>query len=134
MYAYRSYLETLLNCNGGIQKYRLKSEKWQKDKHDKMDEADPKDNTGLVERRKYCAESSNIVLISRPHADVLHIDKLIPPGIDVSVKCMPNDDKFCILSSDGDNLGLKVVIDDMNIIICTKQLSDAAELANQTLV
>ena len=45
MYAYRSYLETLLNCNGDIQKYRLKSEEWHKDKHDKMDEAEPKDNT-----------------------------------------------------------------------------------------
>ena len=80
MYAYRSYLERLLNCNGDIQKYRLKSEGWHKDKHDKMDEAEPKDNTGLVERRKYCAESPDIVLIDRPHADVFHIDKLIPPG------------------------------------------------------
>ena len=134
MYAYRSYLETLLNCNGDIQKYRLKSEGWHKDKHDKMDEAEPKDNTGLVERRKYFAESPDIVLIGRPHADVFHIDKLIPPGIDMSVKFMPNDDKFCIMSSDGDNLGPKVVIDDMNLIICTKQLLDAAELAHQTLV
>ena len=64
---------------------------------------------------------------------MFHIDKLIPPGIDVSVKIMPNDDKFCIMSSDEDNLGPKVVIDDMNIIICTKQLSDAAELAHQTI-
>ena len=93
MYAYRSYLETLLNCNGDIQKYRLKSEGWHKDKHDKMDKAEPTDNTGLVERRKYCAESPDIFLIGRPHADVFHIDKLIPPGIDMSVKFMPNNDK-----------------------------------------
>ena len=117
MYAYCSYLVTLLNCNGDIRKHRLKSEGWHKDKHDKMDEADPKDNTGLVERRKYCAESPDIVLIGRPHADVFHIDKLIPPGIDGSVKFMPNDDKFCIMSSDGDNLGPTVVIDEMNLII-----------------
>ena len=38
------------------------------------------------------------------------------------------------MSSDGDNLGPKVVIDDMNLIICTKQLSDAAELAYQIIV
>ena len=79
------------------------------------------------------ALSPDIVLIGCPHADVFHIDKLIPPGIDVSVKFMPND-KFCIMSSDADNLGPKVVIDDMNLIIWTKQLSDSAELANQTLV
>ena len=52
IYAYRSYLETLLNCNGDIQKDRLKYEGWHNNKHDKMDEADSKDNTGLVERRK----------------------------------------------------------------------------------
>ena len=99
-----------------------------------MDEAEPKDNTGLVERRKYCAESPHIVLIGRPHAKVYHIDKLIPPVIDVSVKCMSNDYKFYIMSDEGDNLGPIVVIDDMNLIICTKQLSDAAELAHQTIV
>ena len=38
------------------------------------------------------------------------------------------------MSSDGGNLGPKVVIDSMNLIISTKQLSDAAELTHQTLV
>ena len=57
MYAYRAYLKTLINCSGDIQNYRLKAEGWYKDTHDKMDEADPKDNKGLVEREKYCAES-----------------------------------------------------------------------------
>ena len=76
MYAYRSDLKTHLNCNGDIQKYRLKSEGWHKDKHDKMDEAEIKDNTGLVEHRKYCAESPDIVLIGRPHADVFHRESM----------------------------------------------------------
>ena len=39
MYADRSYLETLLNCNSDIQMFRLKSEGWHKNKYDKMDEA-----------------------------------------------------------------------------------------------
>ena len=38
MYVYRSYLETFLNCNGDIIKYRIKSERWHKDKHNKIDE------------------------------------------------------------------------------------------------
>ena len=99
-----------------------------------MDEAEPKDNTGLVERKKYCTESPDIVLIGRPHAEVFYIYKLISPGIDMTVKFMPNDGMFCIMSSDGDNLGPKVEINDMNLIICTKQLSDAAALAHQSLV
>ena len=134
MYAYRSYLETLINGSHETQKYRLRAEGWHKDKHDKMNEAEPKDNTGLVERRKYCADSQEIVLIGRPHLDVFHIDKLIPPGIDMTIKFMPNDDKFIIMSSDADNLGPKVVIKDMSLIIRTKQLSDATELAHRALV
>ena len=38
------------------------------------------------------------------------------------------------MSSDEDNLGPKLVIDDMNLIICNKQLYDTAELAHQTFV
>ena len=86
MYAYRAYLETLINCTDDIQNYRLKAEGWYKDTHDKINEADSKDNKGLVDRKKYCAESPEIVLIGRPHVDVFHIDKLIPPGIDVAIK------------------------------------------------
>ena len=93
-----------------------------------MDEAIPRNNTGLVKRRQYFAESLDIVLIGFPHADVFHIDKLISPGNDVSVKFMPKNDKFWIISSYGDNLGPKVVIDNMNLIICTKKLSYAAKL------
>ena len=47
----------------------------------------------------------------------------------MSVKFMPND-KFCIMCSDGDNFIPKVVIDYMNLIICTKQFFDAVELAH----
>ena len=65
------------------------------------------------------------------HGECLfHIDKHILPGINVSVKFMRNDDKCCIMSSDEDNLPPKVVVDDMNLIVCTKQLSDAAEFAH----
>ena len=62
--------------------------------HDKIDEADPKDNKGLVDRKKCRAESLEIVLIGRQHVNVFQIDKLIPPGIDVAIKIMPNDNKF----------------------------------------
>ena len=123
-----------LNFNGDIRNYWLKSEGWHNDKHDKMDESEQMDNTEIVKRKKNCSESPDIVLIGRQHAVVFDIDKLILPGIDLSVKYMPNDDKFCIMSSDRDNLGPKVVIDDMNLIICTKQLFDATKFTNQTLV
>ena len=134
MYAYRAYLEALINYSGDIQNYPLKPEKWHKDTHNKMDEADQEDNKGLVEREKYCAESPEIVLIGRPHVDVFHIDKLIPPGIDVAIKFMPNDDKFLFMSADGDNLGLKVVIKEINLNVATKQMSDATELAHRARV
>ena len=57
MYAYRAYLETLINCSGDIQTYRLKAEGWHKDTHDKMDAADPKDNKGRRTREVLRRES-----------------------------------------------------------------------------
>ena len=79
MYAYRSYIKTLLNCSSDVQSYRLKAKGLHKDTYDKMDESEPKDHKGLLEREEYCAESPEVVLIGRPHMDVFHIDKLIPP-------------------------------------------------------
>ena len=99
-----------------------------------MDEADPKDKNGLVEREKYCAESPEIVLIGRPHVDVLDIDKLIPPGIDVAIKFMSNDDKFLFMSADKNNLKPKVVIKEMNLNVAIKQMSHATELAHRAFV
>ena len=134
MYAYRAYLEPLINCIGDIKNNRLKAEGWHKDTHDKMDEADSKDNKGLIEGEKYCAESPEIVLIGRPHVDVFHIDKLIPPGIDVAIKLMSNDDKFLFMSADSGNLGPTVVIKEMNLIVETNQMSYATELPHRALV
>jgi hypothetical protein len=65
---------------------------------------------------------------------MFHIDKLIPPGIDMSMKFLPNDDKFIFMSSEGATFGPKLVIKEMNLIIHTKQLSDATELAHRALV
>ena len=130
MYAYRSYIENLFNLNKDIEKYRLKAEGWHWGKHDKIDEADSKNNTGLFERNKYCVNSPDIVLIGCPHSDAFHIEKSISLGIDVSIKFLPNDNKFGCMCSDADNLRPIVIIEDMNLIICTKQLSDASKVAH----
>ena len=74
------------------------------------------------------------MLIDSPHVDVFHIDKLIPPGIDVAIKLMLNADKFLFMSADWNNLIPKVVIKEMNINVSTKQMSDATELAHRALV
>ena len=134
MYAYRAYLETLINSSTDAQKYRLQTEGWYKDDYAHIDEDAPTDNKGLVSRQKYCVESPEFVLIGRPHVDVFHIDKLIPPGIDMSIKFLPNDDKFILMSSEGAGFGPKVVIKEMNLIIHTKQLSDSTEFAHRSLI
>ena len=40
---------------------------------------------------------------------------------------MLHDDKFCIMYNDGNNLEPKVVIYNINLLICTKKLSDVDE-------
>ena len=134
MYPYRAYFEKLINSSHDAQKYRMQAEGWFKDDYEHIDEDAPKDNKGLVARQKYCAESPDIVLIGRPHVDMFHIDKLLPPGIDMSIKFLPNDDRFIFMSTEGGNFGPKMVIKEMNLIIHTKQLSDATELAHRALI
>ena len=124
----------LINSSHDAQQYRLQAEGWYKDDYEHIDEDAPKDNKGLVARQKYCAESPDIILIGRPHVDMFHIDKLIPPGIDMSMKFLPNDDKFIFMTTEGATFAPKLVIKEMNLIIHTKQLSDATELAHRALI
>ena len=98
-----------------------------------MDIADLKDNTNLVERTNYFVNSIDIVLNYRLHANAFYIDKLIPPRFDVSKK-MSNHAKFVLMCSDDENLETKVIIDDINLIICNKQMSNVTEVAHLNIV
>ena len=70
-YAYRAYLETLLNYGPAAKNSHLTSVLWYNDSVGKMD--DGKDaNRGLVQRRKFLSATKSAVLIGHLHCDVFN--------------------------------------------------------------
>ena len=132
MYNYRAYLETLIEYNSHVKKTRLLTEGWHQDKPGaEIEETDPANNAGLVARKDYCAASPKVEMVGRPHLDLFHQDKLIPPGVDLALKLLPADNAFALISHD---IKPKIKIHDVTFIVRTKQLTESAELAHRELV
>jgi hypothetical protein len=78
-------------------------------------------------------ESKIVEYYGRIHVDLFQQGKLLPPGINMTVKFVPSDYKFALIS-DEDNAAYKFQIMQANLIIQTKQLSDALHLAHRQLI
>ena len=139
LYPYRSYLESLLNYCKEIQETRLLCEGWTKDTTVHMGvTAVGGTNAGLNTRAKDFARSTVVELISRPHLDVCHQDRLILPNIDLHIRLMPSANNFvCKSAAAAQNAAqenFKVIIQKINLIMRTKQLTSTAHKAHMDLV
>ena len=100
LYPCRSHWETLLNFCKETQETRLLCEGWTKDTTGQMGvTAVGGANAGLYARAVDFARSTVVELIGRPHLDVWHQDRLIPPNIDLHMKLMPSPNNFVIKSA-----------------------------------
>ena len=99
LYPYRAYLSTLLNYGEEVWKSRLLSEGWVSDiaKEVMNDPNTDGANTSLTTRATWFEQSKMVCLIGRPHCDIFHQGKLLPPGIDMTVKLFPSEPKFGLL-------------------------------------
>ena len=56
-------------------------------------------NAGLNTRAAIFARSTLVELIGRPHLDVFHQERLIPPNIDLHMKLIPSPNGFLCKSA-----------------------------------
>jgi hypothetical protein len=143
MYPYRAHIATLLNYEGNVMKKRLLSEGWILDDADDLDDVRVKAsdalNEGLVSRSKWFEESKTVTLIGRPHIDVFHQPKLLPPNVDLSVKLIPATDPFVLIyqKKTGENAinpEYRLTIVEVTLIVRMKKLADSLELAHREMV
>lgn len=140
LYPYRAYIETALGYSKATQKTRLLAEGWVKDTEGKLGErvvADNGENAGLVARAKMWKNSKVVELVGRPHVDLFHQNRLIPPGIDLHMKLIPASDAFAIISAapagNAAQEQYKMEIVYAALVIHTKQLTSHLELAHRRL-
>ena len=94
-YAYRAYIETLLNYGPAAKNSHLSSVLWFNDTPGHMD-ALAKENIGLVHRRDMMTNKS-IDLIGHVHNDLFNQDKLMLNGVEVGMKFVQARDGFAIM-------------------------------------
>ena len=106
-YAYRAYIETLLNYDDSAKDTFLTSALYYKDTSGNMDEPNPAQatagdiNKGLKTRASYTAASATLGLIGTPFCDIFHTDRFLVPDVEVKIKLNLHSSDFMLMSVAG---------------------------------
>ena len=106
-YAYRAYIESLLNYTKSEKETFLTSSLFYKDTAGNMDEPDPTKaggdkNLGLFKRSQYTLKSNIVGLIGTPFCDIFQTDRFLVPKVEVKIKINLNSNEFLLMSSVAD--------------------------------
>lgn len=107
LYHYRAILETLLSFSNESKNSQLTMALYNKDKAGAMDNYEA-NNTGLVNRRAFTAESKTVPLICKIHSDIFFQKRLLLNGVDMKIKLVRNSDKLVLMAADGSDFKLKI--------------------------
>ena len=116
-YAYKAYLDTLLECRS---QHELDCLLFIKDDPlTDMDDGDPSgENNGLFEREKFTSLSKEIELIGKLHVDLCQQDRLILNGVPLNVKLWQSPNTFRLMAKDTTE-NYKVVITEAALKVAT---------------
>lgn len=128
-YAYRSYIETLLNYGPAAKKSHLTSVLWYDDTAGKMDDV-LGGNEGLAQRKKVITDGK-IDLLGHLHCDVFNQDRLLLGGVEVRVRLVRSRDVFCLMDAANK---YRINITDATLLIRRVRLSPSLLLAHEKML
>ena len=141
LYAYRCLIEKLLNDQEEVLKTRMKCEGYEKDTAEHMDDTSPAvagTNEGLKARELKFNASKVVRLIGRPHLDIFHQEKLIPPGVKLEIQLVPARASFFIKKAAPTGTDAQVVykfqIVSARFLVAMKEISPSMVLAHQKML
>ena len=104
-YAYRAYIESLLNYDKSAKETFLTSALFMKDTAGNMDEPDPaqatqaKKNMGLQKRSTFTFGSAIVGLLGTPFCDIFHTDRFLVPDVEIKIKLNLHSNEFALMST-----------------------------------
>ena len=106
-YAYRAYLETLLNYGPSAKDSQLTAALYYKDTAGKMDIADPTTagaagNAGLRARYVFSKASGTVEMTGPIFSDIFMTERLLLSYVDLKVILNRSSDEFCLMASEDD--------------------------------
>ena len=135
-YAYRAYLETLLNYGPAAKESQLTAAMFYKDTAGKMDVADPtiavtaNANHGLKKRYTLNKESGVLEMAGPLFCDVFRSERLLLSFVDLKIILNRNIDAFCLMS-DIDNAAHKVKLTEAYLKVRKVKVSPSVSIAHE---
>ena len=124
-YPFRAYVDTVLSYGDEAKNTQLTSQLWYKDTAGHMDATNVDGgNTGLVERRRYIAESRIVEMMGR-----LHVDLFLQDSVSVKIRLVRSKDAFSLMAG-GQNPYFKVQIVDAVLFARNAVLSPTVQMAH----
>lgn len=100
-YAYRSYIETLLNYGEDSKKTHLGSSLFYKDTAGHFDSlkvgATDVKNSGFIKRREIMGNSKTIDMFGRLHADIFFQERYLLNNVEMKLRLSRNKSSFCLI-------------------------------------
>ncbi|XP_069068405.1 uncharacterized protein F54H12.2-like [Pleurodeles waltl] len=129
MYAYRAYIESILNHSCDALDTQLSAGLFYKDTEAHFENtALDGGNKGFKKRASFAAGSRQFDLLGRIHSDLFFQEKLPVNGIDLKIKLNRNKDAFCLISGDAEQY--KLVILSASLFVKRVKVSPSVRLAH----
>lgn len=125
-YAYRAYIETLLNYDDGAKASHLTCALWYDDAASAMDNCEEA-NTGLVSRKSFTKESHYVDMVGHLHIDLFNQEKFLLNGVELRLRLIRSRDTFNLMSKTDK---YKVQIDEANLMIRRNKINPTVLLAH----
>ncbi|XP_063312633.1 uncharacterized protein F54H12.2-like [Pelobates fuscus] len=129
LYAYRAYIETLLNYSAEALSTQFTAGLFYKDTaghHE--DRVLAGDNEGFVKRAQMTDRGRTVELLGHLHSDLFFQEKLILSGLDLKIKLTQNKDSFCLMSAEADLLKLQIL--NASLFVKRVQISPAVRIGH----
>lgn len=125
-YAYRAYIENLLNYGPSAKNSHLSTVLWSEDTPGHMDKTTD-DNDGLKKRKELLKGGGSIDLLGHLHCDVMNQDRFLLNGVELRLRLVRAKDAFCLMDSTGI---YKLRILDASVLIRRAKISPGVLLAH----
>ena len=98
-YAYKAYLETLLSYGKAAKDSHLGAALWIDDEKGKEDRNLIAESSALTKRNKLIGQSKAVYFSTPLHIDFFHTPRLLPPGCNLKIKMLRNEDDFSLIAA-----------------------------------
>ncbi|XP_063911221.1 uncharacterized protein F54H12.2-like [Zophobas morio] len=127
-YAYKCYLETLLNYGPAAKKSHLTCGLWYIDTPGDMDTADGTKNIGFKARNHFTKKSQQIDLIGHLNCDIFNQEKFLINGVELRVKFVRSRNSFALIGADGTTGKVNIV--DATLLVRRNKINPTVMLAH----